>query len=178
LIEGRFFGPDDRLGAPRVAVVSESYVRINLKGAPALGQTVLGGGRNHDPTTVVGVVKDLTATATEDRRNLAVVFTPLARKQSHTFLQLIVRTTDQPELIQTPIRATVRALDAAQPEPDFTTVERELAEVVAPRRFTLVLLGVFAVLSASLAVIGLYSVLAVRPVTGHEITHSRELMGG
>ncbi len=160
LIDGRFLGPDDRLGAPRVAVVSESYVRINLKGAPALGQTVLGGGRNQTPTTVVGVVKDVTATATEDKRNLAVVFTPLAQRQSHTFLQLILRTTDQPELIQTAIRAAVRALDAAQPEPDFTTVERELAEVVAPRRFTLVLLVAFAALAGGLAVIGLCSVLA------------------
>lgn len=54
----------------------------------------------------------------------------------------------------------MQALDPAQPVPDFTTVERALAETVAPHRFTLVLLGVFAGLAASLAVIGLYSVLA------------------
>ena len=157
LIEGRFIGPDDRLGAPRVAVVTESFVRTNLKGEPAIGHRVLG---ERNPATIVGVIKDLTAAPTEDKRQLAVVFTPLAQRQTHTFLQLVVRTTDQPERIQAPIREAVKALDAAQPAPDFTTVERELAETVAPRRFTLVLLVGFAVLAASLAVIGLYSVLA------------------
>jgi putative ABC transport system permease protein len=89
-----------------------------------------------------------------------MIFRPLAQQQSHTFLQLIVRTTDQPERIQGPIRAAVQSLDPAQAAPTFTTVERALAETVAPRRFTLVLLGVFALLAAALALVGLYSVLA------------------
>ena len=156
LIEGRFFGPDDRRGAPLVAVVTESYVRINLKGGPALGH-VLG---ERDPTTIVGVIKDVSGAPTDDKRNLAVIYRPLAQRNGNTFLQLIVRTTDRPERIQAPIRAAVQALDAAQPDPEFTTVERALAETVAPRRFTLVLLVVFAALAGSLAVIGLYSVLA------------------
>jgi putative ABC transport system permease protein len=161
LIEGRFLGPGDRPGAARVAVVTESFVRINLKGEPALGHSVLGGGPNdRNPTTIVGVIKDLTGAPTLDKRELAMVFRPLAQQQNHTFLRLIVRTTDAPERIQAPIRAAVRALDPVQPEAEFTTVEHELAETVAPRRFTLILLGVFALLAASLAVVGLYSVLA------------------
>jgi len=39
-------------------------------------------------------------------------------------------------------------------------MERALAEVVAPRRFTVVLLGAFAALALGLAVIGLFSVLS------------------
>jgi ABC-type antimicrobial peptide transport system permease subunit len=39
-------------------------------------------------------------------------------------------------------------------------MERALAEVVAPRKFTLALLGAFAALALGLAVIGLFSVLA------------------
>jgi putative ABC transport system permease protein len=73
---------------------------------------------------------------------------------------MIVRTTNEPERIQAPIRSAVREIDPAQPEPVFTIVERALAETVAPRKYTLVLLGVFAFLAATLAVVGLYSVLA------------------
>ena len=104
--------------------------------------------------TIVGVIKDVSGAPTEDKRNLAVVFSSLAQKKfcevsdENMRLQLIVRTTEQPERIQAPIRAAVRTLDAAQPEPTFTTVERALAETVAPRKFTLVLLGMFAVLDA------------------------------
>jgi len=157
LIEGRFLGPGDRLGEPHVAVVTESYVRINMKGGPAVGRRTLDDQR---APTVIGVIKDVAAGPTEDKRKLAVVYTPLGQRWGNTLLQLIVRTTDQPERIQAPIRAAVQALDPAQPSPEFTTVERALAETVAPRRFTLVLLGVFAVLAATLAIIGLYSVLA------------------
>jgi putative ABC transport system permease protein len=157
LIEGRFLGPDDRPGGPRVAVVTESYVRINMNGGPAVGRRTLDDQR---APTVIGVIKDVAAAPTEDKRNLAVVYTPLAQRSGNTFLQLIVRTADQPERIQVPIRAAVQVLDPAQPAPEFTTVERTLAETVAPRKFTLVLLGVFALLAATLAIIGLYSVLA------------------
>src|SRR5262247_1363792 len=54
----------------------------------------------------------------------------------------------------------MQSMDAALAPPQFTPMEESLAEVVAPRKFTLVLLGVFAFLAATLAVVGLYSVLA------------------
>ena len=163
LVEGRFINSDDRLGAPRVAVVSETFVRINLKGGPALGRQI--GGRLNR-LTIVGVIKDVYGEPTEDKRKLAAVYYAFAQKtfyhvtDENMGLTLIVRTTDEPERIQAPIRQAVKALDAAQPEPAFTTVERQLAETVAPRKFTLVLLGIFAVLAATLAIVGLYSVLA------------------
>ncbi len=162
LLQGRFFNADDRYGAERVAIVSESFVRHILKGNSALGRSV--GGRR-DSRIIVGVIKDMAGAPTEDKRNLAVVYTPLAQHRrefagDNPEMHLIVRTTNEPERIQAPIRSAVRELDPAQPEPVFTTVERALAETVAPRKYTLVLLGVFAFLAATLAVVGLYSVLA------------------
>jgi putative ABC transport system permease protein len=162
LLQGRFFNADDRYGAQRVAIVSESYVRINLKGDSALGRNA--GDRRYQEL-IVGVIKDIAGAPTEDKRNLAVVYTPLAQHRrefagDNPPMHLIVRTTNEPERIQAPIRSAVRELDPAQPEPVFTIVERALAETVAPRKYTLVLLGVFAFLAATLAVVGLYSVLA------------------
>jgi predicted permease len=162
LLQGRFFNADDRYGAQRVAIVSESYVRINLKADSALGRNV---GDRRNPQFIVGVIKDIAGAPTEDKRNLAVVYTPLAQHRrefagDNPAMHLIVRTTNEPERIQAPIRSAVREFDPAQPEPVFTTVERALAETVAPRKYTLVLLGVFAFLAATLAVVGLYSVLA------------------
>jgi len=162
LLQGRFFNADDRYGAERVAIVNESYVRFVLKGDSALGRRV--GGRINS-RLIVGVIKDIAGAPTEDKRKLAVLYTPIAqyRRQfagDNPPMHLIVRTTNEPERIQAPIRNAVRELDPAQPEPVFTTVERALAETVAPRKYTLVLLGMFAFLAATLAVVGLYSVLA------------------
>jgi putative ABC transport system permease protein len=160
LVAGRFFGPDDRAGAPRVAVVSEQYVREQLAGAPAIGRTI----DDARQRTIVGVVKDVSRPTTEGRR-YPLVYMPLAQfggsqDDRKTHRSVFVRTRGEPEQLQAPIRAAVQALDAAQPAPTFATMERTLAERVTPRRFTLVLLNAFAALAGSLAVIGLYSVLA------------------
>src|SRR5262245_19890154 len=162
LLQGRFFNADDRYGAQRVAIVNESYVRFVLKGDSALGRSVP---PRINSTLIVGVIKDIAGAPTEDKRKLAVLYTPIAQYRrefagDNPPMHLIVRTTNEPERIQAPIRSAVRELDPAQPEPVFTTVERALAETVAPRKYTLVLLGVFAFLAATLAVVGLYSVLA------------------
>jgi predicted permease len=153
LVSGRWFGPEDRLGSPLVAVVSEDYVRLNLQGAPAIGRTVA------DVHTIVGVVKDILQENMDGER-APLAFFPLAQRRGGLWRQLIIRTTSDPDQLQAPIRQAVHALDAAQPPPEFTTMESALAERVAPRRFTLVLLAAFALLAGSLAVIGLYSVLA------------------
>ena len=167
LVTGRFIGPEDRAGAPLVAVVTEEFVRVNLEGAPPVGQKMripVGGKVPSAPTTIadgtiVGVVKDIMQEPTDGKR-LPLVFFPRAQQPVRTFLSLVVRTTGQPEALEARIREAVKALDPLQPPPKFRTMEQALAERVAPRRFTLVLLVAFAALAGGLAVIGLYSVLA------------------
>jgi ABC-type antimicrobial peptide transport system permease subunit len=73
---------------------------------------------------------------------------------------MVVRATVEPALLHARIREAVKALDPLLPPPRFTTMEHAMAQQVAPRRFTLVLLAAFATLAGGLAVIGLYSVLA------------------
>jgi putative ABC transport system permease protein len=167
LVTGRFIGLEDRAGAPRVAVVTEEFVRVNLDGAPAIGQKMripVGGTVPSAPTTIadgtiVGVVKDIMQEPTDGKRP-PLVFVPRAQRPVRTFLSMVVRTTGQPETFEARLREIVKALDPLQPPPKFRTMEQALAEQVAPRRFTLVLLVAFAALAGGLAVIGLYSVLA------------------
>src|SRR5215510_727086 len=164
LVSGRFFGPEDRAGAPRVLVVSEDYVRLNLRGRPAIGWTFRVA---KQPRTIVGVVKEIVQEEIDGYHYplrlfpAAQVYGEVLRMGDDPYAgQLIIRTTGQPELLQEPIRQAVKALDPAQPPPEFTVMERSLDQRVAPRRFTLALLGTFAALAFALAVIGLYSVLA------------------
>jgi putative ABC transport system permease protein len=109
--------------------------------------------------TIVGVVKDIMQEPTDGKR-LPLVFFPRAQQPVRTFLSMVVRTTGYTEVLEAQIRESVKALDPLQPPPKFRTLEQALAEQVAPRRFTLVLLVAFAILGGGLAVIGLYGVLA------------------
>jgi putative ABC transport system permease protein len=161
LVAGRFIGPEDRKGTERVAVVTEEYVRVNLNGAPPLGRVV--GGRSGP--SIVGVIKDISH-PTHDGKSHPLVFTPLTQPGPDQFpgdlmwRTLIVRTTGEPAQLESAIRGMVQSMDAALPPPEFTQMEQSLAEVVAPRKFTLVLLGAFAMLALAVAIIGLFSVLA------------------
>ena len=165
LVAGRFFTPEDRQGAPRVAIVSEGFSARNLDGKPALGSTVQG--EECPPKskcqsftmTIVGVVKEMVQEAT-DREQYPLRFAPMAQKVELRHAALLVRTSGDPVRIQARIRDAVRELDSQQPEPEFSSMERALDERVAPRKFTLVLLVAFAALAGTLAIIGLYSVLA------------------
>src|SRR5262245_51300933 len=163
LVAGRFIGPEDRKGSERVAVVTEEFVKLNLAGAPAIGRWF--GGRI-DGVRIVGVIKDISH-PTQDGRVYPLAFSPLTQPSSGVWLPgdpvwrtLIVRTTGEPAQLEAAVRAIVQSMDATLPPPEFTPMEASLAEVVAPRKFTLVLLGAFAELALGLAVIGLFSVLA------------------
>ena len=59
-----------------------------------------------------------------------------------------------------PIRAELAAIDANQPIHSFRPLEASVAGLVAAQRFTTLLLSGFAVLSALLAAIGVYGVMA------------------
>src|SRR4029453_15747472 len=52
----------------------------------------------------------------------------------------------------------VRSIDPAQPIANLGTLEQSLARLVAQRRFSMVLVGVFASLAMLLALIGAYGV--------------------
>jgi putative ABC transport system permease protein len=167
LIAGRFLTAEDRKGAPLVAVVSEGYSAVWLEGEPALGRTIRDykcrGNNDCDPydITIVGIVKEMVQ-ETSDGEQYPLVFTAMAQQLNRygQFATLLVRTSGEMAPVQALIRDEVKALDAAQPEPRFSSMEHSLDERVAPRRFTLVLLVAFAALAGGLAIIGLYSVLA------------------
>ena len=73
-------------------------------------------------------------------------------------MALAVRTAADPNQVANSIREAVWSLDAEQPIYDVSTMEQRLSESVAPRRFNLLLLGMFAGLALALAGVGMYGV--------------------
>jgi putative ABC transport system permease protein len=76
-------------------------------------------------------------------------------------MSLVVRAqSGDPMRLAAPIRAELAAIDKYQPIHSFKPLEATVSELVAPQRFTTMLLLGFAALAAALAAIGIYGVMS------------------
>src|SRR5262249_36203039 len=72
---------------------------------------------------------------------------------------LVVRTTSQPKSLAAAVRGVIQTIDKDLPVFNVTTLEQMVADSMAQRRFSLLLLGVFAAVALLLAAVGLYGVM-------------------
>jgi putative ABC transport system permease protein len=161
-LQGRALSAHDRAGTPRVGVINAAAARRFFPGEDPVGRRLAWA---RDPERawieIVGVVGDVRG------QELAVdevpaVYTPLAQELRpwKTWLNFAVRTRRAPQDLAAAVRREVAALDADVPVTRVGAMEELIAASVAPRRFTLALLGGFALLALLLAGVGLHGLVA------------------
>jgi len=157
LLEGRTFGPHDRADAPPVAVVNELAARRHWPGESAVGKRI-----RTDPEkpwmTVVGVVSDVRHYGLETAAN-AQLYLPHLQSPSQV-MTFAVRGAGPPEQQAAAARAEIWSVDKDQPVYNVRSMEGLLAGSLSERRFTALLLGVFAALALFLAAVGIYGVIS------------------
>jgi len=159
LIKGRLIAESDSAKAPPVVVVNESLARDYFADEDPLGKriTFLGATRTHE---IVGVVGDVKHSALDEEAKREMYF-PMSQAGLFTiFMSLAVRASGDPVQMVAAVRGQVWAVDKDQPISNIQTMERLMAKSVAPRRFNLLLLGVFALVGLALACVGLYGVIS------------------
>ena len=154
---GRAFSASDSGEAPPVVVINEAMARSFFAGEEPVGKRIRTGDRS-PWVEVVGVVGDVR------HRGLDVdtrpeMFFPHLQTPSRQ-MTLAVRTAGDPLALAGPLRERVRELDRDQPVGNVKTMEAWVGESVASRRFSVLLLGVFACVAAGLAALGLYGVVS------------------
>jgi putative ABC transport system permease protein len=77
-----------------------------------------------------------------------------------SYISLIARTSVRPEAMMEAVRKTVWSLDPDQPILQLGAMQARLDEFFAPRRFNMLVFGVFALVALLLAAVGIYGVLA------------------
>jgi ABC-type antimicrobial peptide transport system permease subunit len=83
---------------------------------------------------------------------------------------LAVRSTQDPRSLTTAIRREISRLDPDLPAANVRTLEQVAADSIAPRRLSVVLIGVFAAVALVLASVGIYGVMSFLVVQRtHEI---------
>jgi putative ABC transport system permease protein len=75
-------------------------------------------------------------------------------------MSLAVRASGDPVQMVAAVRGQVRAADKEIPISNLQMMERLMGKSVAPRRFNMLLLGVFALVGLALAAVGLYGVIS------------------
>jgi predicted permease len=155
---GRDVSESDTLASPRVAVVSESFVRRYWPGENPIGRHFNFGAYD---LMVVGIVGDVRVRGLE-RIAEPQVYMPYRQPQMSAYYapkDLVARGTDVANLAPA-LRRIIHEADPAQPVVSVRLLSDIVDSNTAPRRVQVDVLGAFAAIAFLLAAIGIHGVLA------------------
>ena len=169
LLRGRAFGPDDRRGAPLVAIVSASLARRVFGDGDPLGREIhVDSGDDVAGRVIVGVVGDVR------QQSLATPPVPTyylpVNQLVWSTMRVVLRTRGDAARLSEPLRREVAALDPLLAVRGTRTFEDHAAAALASPRFNTFLLGAFALVALLLASAGIYAMMSFLVVERtHEI---------
>ncbi len=159
VVAGRPIREADDEDAPLVAVVNETFVSRYLgDGADALGHSLLSGSDDTPPVPIVGVIRDVVERAV-DRPPEPALYLSIAQANVRS-RSLVVRTAGPPGEILGSLQEAVWSVDPKIPLFQIETMEELVDRRVGSFGVIANLMGIFALLSLFLGVVGIYGVTA------------------
>jgi putative ABC transport system permease protein len=167
LVAGRELSDKDMANTPLVAVVSSAFARRFWPGGTPIGARISiddndTGPREAEIVGVVGDVKHLTLES-ESTGEIYLPFNQI-HEDGVAFVRnnqfWVIQTDGDPLLMAQSVQREIQAVNREIPASNAKSMEQYLAASMAPRRFNLLLLSVFAAAALLLAVLGLYGVMA------------------
>jgi len=158
---GRGFGPEDRVGAPAVAVVSARFASALWPNQDPIGKQFPFRGPREParPVTVVGVVDDLRSASLEQPNPLPTLYLSSVQEAGQPEMWVVMRSSrGAPLALIGALKDAVKLTDPEQPIGDLVSLEQLIGRQTAARRFNTTLLGIFALLAVGLALVGIYGV--------------------
>ena len=146
---------------PPVAVVNQALADALWPGEDAVGKAVLRGGDDEPTLTrVVGVVPTIRTSALSEEPK-PYLYQSLAQALWADRLFVVIHTDRDPLALAPVLRSAVAELDPGTPVDRIATLEGRVASSLARPRFRTAVAGVFSILGAVLAVVGVYGVMAL-----------------
>jgi putative ABC transport system permease protein len=161
LIDGRDFTEQDGANAPRVVIVNQAVAAQQFGVKSAVGERIAFDIEGRGPFyTVVGVVGNVPIAQLDETPTPTIYFPHQQRDENGMFL--VARTAGDPAKVASAVRGVVRSLDPDLPVALVSTMERNIAnsQSVFMRRYSMLLVGGFALLALVLSIVGMYGVIS------------------
>ena len=156
VMRGRDFESVDRADAAFVAVINRAMAERHFPNQDPIGQYVRVLGPK--PRMIVGVVGNTRQRALHAEPG-PEIYIPHAQFPAGQMF-LVVRARGDEALVARELRAGIRALDSNLPIASIRTADEVLDETLSSRRFSMILLTLFAGAALGLAVIGVFGVVS------------------
>ncbi len=156
LREGRDIHWSDTGASQPVILINEAAARREWPGQDPIGREAQGIGEG--VTQVIGVVSDVHESSVEEAAN-PEVFVPITQGNPEGG-ELVVRSKLAPGAIAGSVMSTLRSMNPGQPAVELRPIQQLVDHAVSPRRFFVLLVGIFAALGLLLASLGIYGVIS------------------
>jgi putative ABC transport system permease protein len=163
LLRGRVFGEFDSEKAPQVAVINEAFARAYWPNGDPLGKhlnlnNTRGASANPSWTTVVGVLADARTESLADS-SVPQVYLSLYQRRAKD-LAIFVRGRLDTAAIPVELREQVQSVDPELPVFGAQTLNEVVTSSLSQRRFSMEMVGLFALTALLLAGLGIYGVIS------------------
>jgi predicted permease len=158
LLRGRLLSESDDGKSPQVAVVNEAFARRYWREESAIGKRIRRDRADSPWITVVGVVAN-SRTGTLAETDSPQVYMSLFQIWSH-HLAIFLRGQFDPSRLSKHVRVQVQAVDVSLPVFGAQMLNETVSASLSTRRFSLEMVGLFALTALFLAAIGIYGVIS------------------
>jgi putative ABC transport system permease protein len=167
ILSGRDFADRDTLRTQPVAIINDSFARRHWPGESPIGAHIKIDDNNQGPREVeiIGVVGDVRHEGLHVNPALET-YVPISQIPEENVplltndMSWVVRTSTEPLTLASVIRRQVQSVNGDVLTNNTRSMEQFLSSSLAPSRFNLFLLGIFAIAALILAGTGIYAVIS------------------
>lgn len=158
LRSGRFFNEEDLVGKTPVVIIDEFMAAQLWPGQDAVGKRIHMVESEVPWLTVAGVVGRVKHESLDSDPRIAF-YLPQTQYPSRA-MTVVMRSQGDPSTLSPSVKKELRGIDPDLPMYSVRTMDERVEESLARRRFSMLLLGIFAGMALVLATIGIYGVMA------------------